>query len=431
MVTHVLRFGDETLDESVEVMGVCIGEIDEKNEIINLINVNPIQHGIHISTGFSKEDIGLFAELDKEYLEQDKKIVGWYISRPGWGPDFTEITIQNHKFFQTDKNPQSFIIIFDHTLMTKEKGFGFKIYRLKEYKKSNDYIEVPYEIEIPSNLSFFKWVKKFVEDSQRLSPVIIKELKEQPLSELQEIPLSAEDLIERSVSDYSGHVDQIISGFSNGLVKLNEAIGETYQTQFNRWISELTQGTLKGMDPINRSLTQLRNSVSDGLIDVQKFFKNTFEEISGLFKKNITEYIDKRVEGQKELKNEISHILNATMEESKTKIEDQIKSMFTPLEEKTQNILNILETTTDLNSQMSALIMDLNKLASDQDADIKNLTKNITEYIEKVTTPFKTHIDTKFEEIDVELKPIRENYSEIKILLEKLQKTITDFRNIS
>ncbi|MFW9940303.1 MAG: hypothetical protein ACFFFT_04630 [Candidatus Thorarchaeota archaeon] len=431
MVTHVLKFGNESLDESVEVMGVCIGEIDEKNNLIHLININPIQHGIHVSTGFSKEDIKLFAELDKESLEQDRKIVGWYISRPGWGLDFTEITIQNHKFFQTDKNPQCFIIIFDHTLMSKEKGFGFKIYKLKEYKKSNDYIEVPYEIEVPSDLNFFKWVKKFVEDSQRISPVIIKELKEQPLNELQEIPLSAEDSIEKSVNDYSGQVDQVISSFSNGLVKLNEAIGETYQTQFNTWIGEVTEGTLKGMDHINRTLTQLKNSISDGLRDVQKFFKSTFEEISGLFKKNIAEYIDRRVEGQKELKNEISQILNTIIEESKIKIEDHIKSISNPLEEKTQNILDSLEQASNLNSQMSTLIMDLNSLALDKDANIKNLTKNISEHIEKVTTPFKTQIDAKFEEIDLELKPIKESYSEIKILLEKLQKTITDFRNIS
>ena len=75
--------------------------------------------------------------------------------------------------------------------------------------------------------------------------------------------------------------------------------------------------------------------------------------------------------------------------------------------------------------------MELNNLASDKDADIKNLTKNIDEHIEKVTSSFKTQIDAKFEEIDFELKPVKESYSEIKILLEKLQKTITDFRNIT
>ncbi|MFX0080977.1 MAG: hypothetical protein ACFE94_04415 [Candidatus Hodarchaeota archaeon] len=431
MITHVLRFGNEALDESVEVMGICIGEIDEASKVINLINIIPIQHGIHVSTGFNKEDIDLFVRLDKEYQEKDMKIVGWYISRPGWGLDFTDITIQNHKFFQTEKNPYCFVVIFDHTLMGKEKEFDFKIYTLKEYKKSKDYLEVSYEVEIPANLNFFKWVQKFVEDSQSLSPVIIKELKEQSLGELQEIPLSADDLIEESIKDYSGQVDKVISGFTNGLTKLNEAIGMTYETQFNDWVNEVSQGTLKGMEHISRSLNQLKNAVSDGLRDVQKFFNSTFEEISRLFKKNVTEYIDRRVEGQKELKNEISIILNATIKEAKNQIAEQIKNVISPLEEKIQNLANNLEKTSDSNSQMTTVITDLNNLASDTEADIKNITKDITEHIEKVTTPVKTQIDDRFEEIEVELKPIKESYSEIKILLEKLQKTITDFRNIT
>ena len=31
MITHVLRFGNEALEESVEVMGVCIGKKDQSD----------------------------------------------------------------------------------------------------------------------------------------------------------------------------------------------------------------------------------------------------------------------------------------------------------------------------------------------------------------------------------------------------------------
>ncbi|MFX1374796.1 MAG: hypothetical protein ACFFA0_03185 [Promethearchaeota archaeon] len=433
MITHVLRFGNDALDESVEVMGICIGKADETNNLVNLINVIPIQHGIHVSTGFTKEDIDLFAKLDKEYQTKDMNVVGWYISRPGWGLDFTEITIQNHKFFQTDKNPQGFIIIFDHTLMVKKKRElnGFKIYSLKEYKKSNEYYEVSYDLEIPANLNFFKWVQKFVEDSQSLSPVIIKEIKEPGLSELQEIPLTAEDLIEKRVKDYSGQVDQIISGFNNGLVKLNQAIDITYKTQFNTWIGEVTQGSLKGMDYIGRSLNQLKNTISDGLRDMKRYFNSTFEEISGFFKKNITEYIDRRVNSQQELKKNIEIILNATVEESKIKIKDQIENIIRPWEEKVHTLTDILEKTSNLNSQTSTLVMELNNITSDKNNEIKNFMTSINEKLEKVTVPLKTQIDAKFEDVETELKPIKDSYSEIKILLEKLQKTITEFRNLT
>ncbi|MFW9895149.1 MAG: hypothetical protein ACFFD7_05025, partial [Candidatus Thorarchaeota archaeon] len=175
MFSHVLRFGNEALEESLEVMGLCIGNYDEVKDKFNLINVIPYQHGIKVSTGFTKEDIEFFSNLNKEYQDKDLKIIGWYLSRPGWGLDFTDITIQNHRFFQTEKNPQNFIIIFDHSRMGTENDFGFKIYSLRDFKKSNDYIEMQYDINIPDNLNFFKWVQKFVEDSQKQSPVIIKE----------------------------------------------------------------------------------------------------------------------------------------------------------------------------------------------------------------------------------------------------------------
>ncbi|MBA7671975.1 hypothetical protein ES703_80146 [subsurface metagenome] len=57
-----------------------------------------------------------------------------------------------------------------------------------------------------------------------------------------------------------------------------------------------------------------------------------------------------------ELKNEISNILNGTIEESKIKIDDHIKSVITPLEEKIQNVFNTLERTSNLNSQISIVV---------------------------------------------------------------------------
>ena len=431
MMTHVLRFGNEALEESVEVMGVCIGKEDDTENRFNILNIIPIQHGLKVSTGFTKEDIEFFANLNKDHQEKGLKIIGWYISRPGWGLDFTDITIQNHKFFQTEKNPQGFVIIYDHTIMGKEKEFGFKIYTLKDYKKSNDFHEIPYEIEIPASLNFFKWVQKFVEDSQRLSPVIIKELKEQPLGELQEIPLSTEDLVDKSIKDYSSQIEQVFVGFNEGSKKMNEVISGTLNSQLKTWVDDMTQGTLKGMEYISKSTNQLKNTVSDGLRDVQNYFNSTFTEISSLFKKNITEYINKRVKGQQELKSVISIKLEENIEEIKKEFMEQMNNSMNPLEEKITSFLDILDKNSKLNSKMAELTIELNSLVSETDNNIKSLTNNLGQQIEKVMTPFKTKISKNSEELDLELKPIQESHSEISILLEKLQKIITDFRNLT
>ena len=430
MMTHVLRFGNEALEESVEVMGVCIGKEDYTENRFNILNIIPIQHGLKVSTGFTKEDIEFFANLNKEYQEKGLKIIGWYISRPGWGLDFTDMTIQNHKFFQTEKNPPGFAIIFDHTIMGKEKEFGFKIYTLKDYKKSNDFHEIPYDIEIPANLNFFKWVQKFVEDSQRLSPVIIKELREEPLGELQEIPLSTEDLVDKSIKDYSTQIEQVFTGFNDGLKKVNEVISGTYKSQLTTWVDDMTQGTLKGMEYISRSTNQLKNTVSDGLRDVQTYFNSTFTEISGLFKKNITEYINKRVKGQRELKNEISIKLEENIEEIKKEFMEQMNNSISPIEEKITSLIDIVDKNSKLNSKMAEVTIDLNSLVSETDNNIKSLTNNIGEQIENVITPFKTLINENSEKLNLELKPIQENHSEISILLEKLQNFIISIKGI-
>ncbi|MHA2036752.1 MAG: hypothetical protein ACW98X_09985 [Promethearchaeota archaeon] len=431
MFAHVLRFGNEALDESVEVMGICIGKEDENTAEFNLTNVIPFQHGFQASTGFTKEDIEIFANLNMQYQEKDLKIIGWYVSRPGWGLDFTDITIQNHKFFQTEKNPHGFAIILDHTIMGKEKDFGFNIYSLKDHKKSNDYEEIPYEIDIPANLNFFKWVQKFVEDSQSLSPVIIKELKETPLRELQEIPMSTEDLVEESIKDYSSQVNYVFEGINNGMEKMNESISEAYKSQLNTWVGDMTQGTLKGMEFISRSLNQLKNTVSDGLSNVQNYFDSTFNEISSLFKRHITEYINERVDGQSELKKEIANKLDYLLNETKEQVLVQIKTSINPFQEQINILQDISNKNSDLNSRLAEIAIELNSLVSEAESNTNDLTSNIDVQIENIITPFKTQISEKSELIDTELKLTQEKYSEIKILLEKLQKIITDFRNLS
>jgi gas vesicle protein len=101
------------------------------------------------------------------------------------------------------------------------------------------------------------------------------------------------------------------------------------------------------------------------------------------------------------------------------------------LEEKVTSLLDILDKNTKLNSTMAEISLELNSLISETDNNIKNLTNTIGEQIETIITPFKTQIGENSEELELELKPIQESHSEVRILLEKLQKIITDFRNLS
>jgi len=53
MITHVLRFGNEGLETSVEVMGVCMGKKASNGKNIEVVNAIPLTHGTQIENDFS------------------------------------------------------------------------------------------------------------------------------------------------------------------------------------------------------------------------------------------------------------------------------------------------------------------------------------------------------------------------------------------
>ena len=60
MLTHVLRFGNDALEKSIEVMGICLGDYNADESIVNIYNAVPIMHGLPVSVGFSKKELELF-----------------------------------------------------------------------------------------------------------------------------------------------------------------------------------------------------------------------------------------------------------------------------------------------------------------------------------------------------------------------------------
>ncbi|TFG06635.1 MAG: hypothetical protein EU539_07060, partial [Promethearchaeota archaeon] len=208
MLTHVLKHGNKNLDNDSEVMGVCLGKVDPNGKNTRLINAIPLIHGQKVSSGFSPTILDNFKMIEKNYMNQSLKIVGLYVSNLDWGLFLTDTYKRNLRYIQNEENPNGFIIVFDYTEMDKDENLGFEIYRLDNFadERSEDYHEVEYELEIPNTLDFFKWVKRFVEDSQRKSPTLIKEyhqMTEEVPKDLQEIPKSDQLLQDTKQEQYS------------------------------------------------------------------------------------------------------------------------------------------------------------------------------------------------------------------------------------
>ena len=432
MVTHVLRFGSKVLDKNVEVMGICIGKLSENQEDLVLINSIPLFHGVKVSSGFSKEDFILFSDLEKQYQKKSLNLIGWYSSHPGWGLYFSDLAKKTHQFFQKESNPYGFHIVFDHTLMGKEKNYGLEIYRFDDYKSPDKYHIVEYEIEIPKTLEYFKWVQKFVEDFQKESPILIKEIKEMKENipgDLKEIP-TLEEIPSVEKVDESLDASPLILGYQEGISKFSQSIIESFNNQFNKWFNDTLQGTSKGTETLSNSINKINEKMSQGMSKVENWFIKYFDNVLNDFKDNIFNYIDKRTNAQKNLTDDFLSIKNILIDELNKIYKTNLTNFESEIKIKIESLTEKLNDSFKLNTKLEEITQSESKVISDIQEEIKDLPQKIDKHFKDSISQFENDINEKMEKMNSELQPFKESFTEIKNLLEKLQKVITELRNI-
>ncbi|MFX1554116.1 MAG: hypothetical protein ACFFBV_09330 [Promethearchaeota archaeon] len=431
MITHVLRFGSHNLEKSVEVMGICVGKYDSNDDKIIIENAVPIIHGDKVEIGFDKDAYELFSQIGKKYSSD---LIGYYHSHPSWGLYLSESDLKNLQFFQNEKFPNGFAIVFDHTLMGKDGNLGFEIYRLDDYSKPEKYHTVSFEIEIPDTLEYFKWVQKFLEDFQKKTPVLIKEINEfveQVPGELQEIPISDEaGLSEEEIEKYQ-QIKPIISSFQRGSERFSEMFMDMITTQMGDWIDDITQGTSKGTEYISKAVNKMREAISSGLVKVDNWFKKTLNDTTNEFKNTISKYVEKRIEDNKGFTEDISKAKDNLINKLNTLIDKNIKNLNNEMETIVNSTREKFEETMETNLNIEETIKNLQTFIATTDNQVNNIAQDIEKKIENSITPLQTNINEKVEKLSTQLEPFKEYNSEIKILLEKLQKIITDFRNLT
>ena len=431
MLTHVLRFGNDALEQSIEVMGICVGKYDTVEDKVIVENAVPLTHGDKAEIGFDKDVYDLFTEIGKKY---SSNLIGYYHSHPSWGLYLSESDLNNLQYFQGEKFPYGFAIVFDHTLMGKNEKLGFEIYRLGDYSKADKYHNVPFEIEIPTSLEYYKWVQKFSEDFQKKDPILIKEINEfieKPPGELQEIPITEETLeIDEQITDYL-QMDSIISGFQQGTGNFSQEITDMITTQMGVWIDDMNQGTSKGTEYIGKALSKMKEAISSGLIKVDNWFKKTLDETVYQFKKSVSKYVDTRVEANKELTEQISHLKDNLIGDLNTIVDDSLGNINMELETLENSISEKVKGNTHTTLRIEELINNYKTSITTTHDQMNFIAGDIEKKIETSLTPLQKNLDEKIEKMSTEIQSFKENNSEIKILLEKFQKIITGFRNLS
>ncbi|MFX1558881.1 MAG: hypothetical protein ACFFC9_16655 [Promethearchaeota archaeon] len=423
MMTHVLRFGNEALENSVEVMGICIGKTVNGKDI-ELINSIPITHGKKVSIGFNSDDYNAFSEVERIYVKQNLYAVGWYSSHPGWGIFFSDSAIKNHRFFQNDKKPYGFYIVFDHTLMGKDGKLGYEIYRLNDYsdEKNNEYHKVIYELEVPKTLEYFNWVQKFVEDSEKEAPILIKEINElsEPTpSELQEIPSPDEKMTK---------IEPIISGFHKGTSKFADIFMDTFKSELGNWTKDIKEGSLIGSKLIKDTTGRMKIKISDGMSRVESWFNRNLDEISNTFKENIANYVDDRIEAQKELKNKFSETKEVILNELNNLVETNSNKILNKIEIKINEISEKIKSSSKLTSEIEERTKKNFENISKISDEIDNFSNDIENTVSINISSLEQNFTKSIENLNTELNQIKEFYLEINKTAKKLQEIVNSLK---
>lgn len=433
MITHVLRFGSEALETSVEVMGVCMGKNASNGKDIEILNAIPLTHGTQVEDDFSPEDFKSFAKIDEQYRKKDLSVVGWYHSHPNEGLFFSDFDKSNHLYYQKKQTPNGFGIVFDHALMGKEDNFGFKIFRLIDYKEgvNSECEEVDYEIEVPNTLDYFNWAKKFVEDSHKKSPLLIKEIEEfigpKP-NKLQEIPLSPEDLTEQE-EDYS-EMAPIFSGFQQGAASFSEIFMGYFITQLSKWTKDINEGTLNGSEYLRNTLFQMKDSIAFSMSKVEKWFENNLDENINIFKESVSAYVDERVEAQKELANLVVNVKEGAITELTSLINNNINNVLSQIEGGIKGISEKAADSTQVSSKLEEIIKNTTEKINTITNEANNLKTEIINNVDSSVNTTESDMVSKIDMLNSDFTPIKDSLAEIGNLLQKLQEVAKNISEI-
>ena len=435
MFTHVLRFANVVLEYNEQVLGLCIGKKNPDNDDITITKIIPITHGDEVELGFSEKIHKSLIQIQDEASNENLSVVGWYHSHPEAETlFFSDVDKKNHLYFQNEKFQYGFGIVFDHSKLKKSDNFGLEVFRLKDHSKGDksDYIKVKYEIEVPNSLDFYNWVQKLVEYGQMKNPIIIKErleLKEQVPRDLQEIPMSTEQLEMEIDLEYQD-INPVVDGFKKGLQNFSNLVLNDYKSELETWSSEFNDGALKGLNKISDSLAHMNLTIDSGFERVEKWIETKFKERINEYKEKVEGYVNKRLPGQEDLKantNEIKEILTSEINKH---LEQSIDYITKSIKKDLNETINKLYEISMVDAKVKERIENSTKEISSLTEQIQNLSIEMLKGISAINHPFETNLSTNYDKLISELEPFKDNFDEFETFIERLQKIIPDFRNI-
>ncbi len=419
MITHLLRFGNIILRRRYDVLGICIGNISENNDII-INNAIPITHGKGINLNTDNYLLEKIAQIKEKYNASGLKGIGNYISHVDNGLSLSERDINNLLQFQNEDNPLGFCVAFDPNLIDKNDNFGLKIYTLDDFHQgiNSQYHELPYEIEKPNSLDYFKWVQKFVEDYQKEDPILIKEiieLSEDKQKDLQEIPKTKEKMVEELF---------YFSNFKEANVEFGDTVERIMNQQIIRWTEEFNSATLSGNQKLLESIIQIKENISRGLINYKKVFEEEFKIIFNIFEESLSSSIDTRIQDFNKIIEDTKRKYTMIKESLIESIKNQVTNNYRDFQEIMKKFSEMSEFSKNQMKNLAEKAQILNESIITMPEQIKNNFEEIIVKLQERAEKNNIEIMELFNNLYSEIELIENTFSEIKNRIEEKIKKI-------
>ncbi len=458
MLLHVLRFGNKARDKRQfsECMGILIGHLDgepDKKGIRDLIieEAVPISHGGAIEVAFKPEDYVAFSMVDSAYAEKGWFSCGWYHSHPGLDIFFSSTDIHNQLGWQNELNPSGIGIVFDHMYLEKPGDLGFRTFRLDNPNKGqmSGYHEVKATVEPPDSIEYYLKLIELINCVHS---------KEAPILEINEMPDLFGDISFPSENQIISKLPElnstlIISTLKKGFIDFLELSIEPLILLLNSWSDNLIRNTVENNLLIRKDIIKIKESLSEGISNLQKDFKFTLREKLN----ELVTYLDDKFEdfdsNQEEFKNSFNQIKIELEEQFNILFEQKLKdimlkilnsmndhienlaeinNMSTKTSENLDQKINIVENLAKNLNSVENLVPNVLKKEIEEISDLftKNMNKVIGNFINlsKDSKSFLSDLKAGIILLESSKNPIQNKIDTLEVENKTLQKSITDLK---
>ena len=391
MLLHVLRFGNKARDKKQfnECMGILIGHLEgepDKKGIRDVIieDAVPISHGGAIEVAFKPEDYVAFSMVDEAYAEKGWFSCGWYHSHPGLDIFFSSTDVHNQLGWQNEYNPSGIGIVFDHTYLEKAGDLGFRTFRLDNPNKGqmSGYHEVKATVEPPDNIEYYFKLIELINCVHSKEPPIL-EINEMP-DLFGDIAFPSENQIISKLPKLDSRL--ITSSLKKGILEFLELSIEPLILVLNSWSDNLIRNTIENNLLMRRDIIKIKESLTDGISNLQKDFKFTLRE---KLNDQIT-YMDDKFEvfdsNQEDFKNSFNQI--------KIELEEQFNILFEQkLKDTMLKMLNSMNNHADQLTEINKINIETSKNLDQKINIIENLKKSINSMENSVSDILKKEIE--------------------------------------